>query len=262
MKKVQKQDYVDAQCLSWESFRRFVAISISRSQILQGEKFLVPLADFVNHQSLDAPTVYTDYHSITDDGCFEVKADHDIDADSQIFESYGSLDNSAFLVYFGFVPKDNQENCVMIKSPPVHPDLDVVVKKYTPPEWYEMTNEFCISPDFSMQAEHRFEFNERVLLASLDSYGREGCLEESKMHSRRDDFLNHCWTYREERRSNLVLSEAALAALRENPTTLEEDQKLLEMNALSGNTRMMNIIRYRMVDKKILTGFIAYKLTA
>jgi hypothetical protein len=81
-----------------------------------------PLFDDLKTVSTPMPSpLFTDNH-VRDatDGSIVVKADRMIiqqhDSQQQIFEEYGQLDNSLYLVAHGFVPHQNPHHCVVIPA--------------------------------------------------------------------------------------------------------------------------------------------------
>ena len=136
------------QC-SFEEFHRLVAAVASRAMILQGGvKYLVPMADMMNHGHIPVQqtttttndddkkkkdtSLFTDYHVRDEtDGSITVYTDRDFvltttTTSIQLLEEYGQLDNSLFLTVFGFVPVDNPHHCVMMNMPTVQgttPDM-------------------------------------------------------------------------------------------------------------------------------------------
>jgi hypothetical protein len=137
-----KRRHVDVEsnsetCLSFASFHRFAALVSSHAMILENStKYLVPMADMINHATVtpssssssevslddDSKTlssssspVFTDNHvRNANDGSIAVKADRIFQNGQQIFEEYGQLDNSLYLVANGFVPNHNPHHCVVI----------------------------------------------------------------------------------------------------------------------------------------------------
>lgn len=104
-------------CGTFASFHRFVAVSSSRAMVLQGKKFLTPLADMMNYEPspLNLPLqTFTKYHQQREDGSIIVRADRNVNAGTQITEDYGNVDNSLFLEAHGFVPHQNPSHCAMI----------------------------------------------------------------------------------------------------------------------------------------------------
>jgi len=111
-------------CFDFESFHRFMAIVSSRAMVLNGRKYLTPLADMVNYKPRSderiksgATQLFTLYHGLNDlDGSITVRADRDVSVGEQIFEDYGDLDNSLYLEAHGFVPDVNPFHCATIEG--------------------------------------------------------------------------------------------------------------------------------------------------
>jgi hypothetical protein len=116
-----------ASCLTQATFDRFYAISSSRSMILEGTKHLVPMADMINHHpritdGSKKDETFESFHNVEvgvdGSNSIAVHADRRTPGggESQVFEEYGKLDNSLYLVAFGFVPIDNPYHCVYCRQ--------------------------------------------------------------------------------------------------------------------------------------------------
>jgi hypothetical protein len=110
-------------CFDFKSFHRFMTIVSSRAMVLNGRKYLTPLADMVNYQPRSeeriksgARQIFKLYHGMNLDGSITVRADRDVNIGEQIFEDYGDLDNSLYLEAHGFVPDVNPFHCATIEG--------------------------------------------------------------------------------------------------------------------------------------------------
>ncbi len=136
-----KSNHVDiGYCISFQSFHKYVAIVSSRAMVLQGTKYLTPLAEFANyHPRKDDRKLmkgrmgqsFTLYHEHNDNGSISVRADRDILYGEQIFEDYGDIDNSLYLEAHGFVPNENPFHCAMVSSKliPSPKDIPIILRK-------------------------------------------------------------------------------------------------------------------------------------
>lgn len=200
-------------CWTFSNFERWYSIATSHVMEIEGHKQLVPLADMINHASINPD----DSSSVTTFASFHEKQGQDmvVRADrtttsGMLFEEYARLDNSLYLMHFGFVPKDNPHHCSMVSLPPLSTD-DTLQRTYTDP-W-----SICVYRDFTcMDTEHLDLY---VKAANLDfDIGRD-------------------------------VGSWAQATLREYPTTLDQDLSLL---AESDNPRERLAIEFRVAEKEIL----------
>ena len=146
-----------AECTSFESFHRFVALISSRAMVLRGVKRIVPLAEMINYAPLpDAPKnmirpSFELFHTLEDDGSMTVRSDRDVQlppkssADLikddgsrvvQLFESYGSVDSSLFLEAHGFIPSDNPHHCAVLSG--------MLIEQVIAPNGFERTTKESI----------------------------------------------------------------------------------------------------------------------
>jgi len=136
-------DLDKATCTSFKAFHKYMSIVSSRAMILNGTKYLTPMADMANyaprsndHSNNQQDRSTTDiaiqsnsfelYHKINnDDNSITVYADRNFRPNEQIFEDYGDVDNSLYLEAHGFVPEENPHHCAMISSQylPVDPHV-------------------------------------------------------------------------------------------------------------------------------------------
>mmetsp|Transcript_21116 Transcript_21116/g.44014 ORF Transcript_21116/g.44014 Transcript_21116/m.44014 type:complete len:898 (+) Transcript_21116:1-2694(+) len=116
---------IDESCLSFESFSHFSAVVGSRAMVMQGIKYMTPMADMANYQprdderAMENGNTFLRYHVLGEDGSMTVKADQSVPPSSQIFEDYGDNPNSLYLEAHGFVPFANPFNCADLLNPPV-----------------------------------------------------------------------------------------------------------------------------------------------
>jgi len=114
-----KYDAIVKSCSSLESFIKFISIISSRAMVLNGKKYLCPLADMANYESrndLEKRHPFTLFHHLRNDGSISVKCDRHVEEGEQIYEDYGDTDNSLFLEAHGFVPDENPFHCATIQS--------------------------------------------------------------------------------------------------------------------------------------------------
>jgi hypothetical protein len=151
-----------SHCLTQATFDRFYAISSSRSMILDGTKYLVPMADMINHHARKVDNSKPDenfesFHSmevVHGSTSIVVHADRRTPAGeaSQLLEEYGKLDNSLYLVSFGFVPIDNPYHCALLRAkyfPKLNDPVLSEILQLVDPSW-ETGGSACVHRDGSL----------------------------------------------------------------------------------------------------------------
>lgn len=108
----------DKKCWTPESFFHSVALSASRAMILDGKKYLTPMAEMINHSDNNQDTSSSSFqanHKL-EGRKLVVYADRAFSGrgGEELVEEYGKLDNSLYISAFGFVPRDNPHHCVLI----------------------------------------------------------------------------------------------------------------------------------------------------
>ena len=109
-------------CCTYEEYAWARHMIESRAWHLRGRQYLVPMADFFNHEPHPSQQVegyvpdvrgefFLKHHRIVD-GYAEVIADRPTKMGEQMFETYGDNTNFIYLMYHGFVPDVNPYECV------------------------------------------------------------------------------------------------------------------------------------------------------
>jgi hypothetical protein len=277
-----------SHCLTQATFDRFYAISSSRSMILDGTKYLVPMADMINHHAR-----IVDGNSKSKDENFEsfhtlevvhgspsivVHADRTTPAGgaSQLLEEYGKLDNSLYVTSFGFVPTDNPYHCALL-SAKYFPKLDdpvlLEILQQVDPSW-ETGGSACVHRDGSLL--------EHVPYLALYALDQSSGGNQVKVHRQicMDSYTSGQFDQETIERScagqgiaalldattkNKLLERAARTTLEMAATTLEQDLVILaglEADSESGidNKRKVLAVRFR-IEEKQLTREIAGSLS-
>lgn len=129
---VDAADNEDATAWSFERYAWARNLVDTRAWNLQGKKFLVPVADFFNHDEDDHDKGYTyskhvysrsqkflDYHSIAlVRGMKIVRVMSDRvggAAGTPLHESYGDNTNDIYFAYHGFLPSRNERDCQVLR---------------------------------------------------------------------------------------------------------------------------------------------------
>ena len=226
-------------CLTEESFYHHVGLSASRAMILDEIKYLVPMAEMINHANRPREdddyetTKFQSYHKI-ENGKLMVYADRDFFPGDEVVEEYGKLDNTLYLTSFGFIPKDNVHHCVMLPLPNNN---------------NKASSSVCIHRDGSALGD-----DNQQLRMSVCTSTKEECAAR-RNHNNTPE--------REAREVQVYLRQAAHAKLAASQTTVQEDEALLaELEQQStkddDNWRGMNrnrarlALQFRTEEKKLL----------
>jgi hypothetical protein len=244
------------ECTSFSSFHRFVTISSSHSMILNGTKYLVPLADMINHSvrpDITTPHFFSTFHRRNSNGSITVYADRNVVAGDQIFEDYGSLDNSLFLEAHGFVPSENPFHCAIIESRYLLEFSNVSVGLIDILLDLRMIPSRTAFPDVCITAEGHIEDTRlvnllRILSLGLDDEKLDIC---TKTKSPKD-----CVHYDSalENVSRLMekLAGRAYCAKR---SSLDEDLEMLESFQTNIATLQSELaLKFKIADKRILSN--------
>ena len=243
-------------CLTFESFRHYVAISSSRAMILKdGNKYLTPLADMMNHMPkydgsggpLSEP--FVNFHTRNEDGSITVRADREVpNGGEQIFEAYGDTDNSLYLEVFGFVPSYNPFHCAIIPREhiPRYKDAEAAFKQIG---WGEMPD-VCVYSDGTIASAQG-----RDLLAFASADSVEGQLErcmDAIEFKGKEGVSENCFKYTENDKAVGALTLALVAQVYcSSSTSIEEDRSVLRQ--VEGyQTEKAIAVKFRMEEKKTL----------
>lgn len=122
-KKTLDIDIQQNKCTSFKAFHKYITFVSSRAMVLNGIKYLSPLADMINYapqnnqaSSDTGVNYFPKYHSIDSQKNIIVRADRNVFSGNQIMEDYGPVDNSLFLEAHGFVPSSNPNHCAIISQ--------------------------------------------------------------------------------------------------------------------------------------------------
>lgn len=257
MKEVGAAGY-DASCLTQSNFERFFAISSSHSMILDGKKYVAPMADTINHRHRSDYTEHESFHHRDPTtGSIAVRTDRTTREGSQLWEEYSRHDNSLYLVAFGFVPIDNPHHCATLRAKHFGalPDssLEKILHKLDP-SWAS-SGAVCVHRDGRVLEPvpylslHHLQSNPELRQHCVDSGDnqeriREACLSHNGKSSGDDAEL---------------FQKAAQNSLHVAESTLEQDFELLaeaESTAREGiDTRRAQLaIRFRIEEKKLLAA--------
>eukprot|EP00562_Extubocellulus_spinifer_P001529 CAMPEP_0178473268 /NCGR_PEP_ID=MMETSP0696-20121128/1998_1 /TAXON_ID=265572 /ORGANISM="Extubocellulus spinifer, Strain CCMP396" /LENGTH=553 /DNA_ID=CAMNT_0020100483 /DNA_START=34 /DNA_END=1695 /DNA_ORIENTATION=+ len=265
-------------CLTFESFHRFVAIASSRAMILEGgTKYLAPLADMMNYMPRydnnraagGTNESFLTYHSRNSDGSITVRADRNVVAGNQIFEDYGETDNSLFLEAFGFVPNANPSHCAVI-PPEIIPQpsslpvelLDVLIEQGIvissspdhPPSASD-AGTLCISAEGVVTDERM-----RTYLATTQLDEKEGqkqkCINACRRRKETELITRQCTAYPGHREAvETLIRNLARQTYCEASTTIGEDTALLQQRQLDDSRQdssMALAVKFLVEEKRTL----------
>jgi len=183
---------------------------------------------------------------------FTITALQPIERSEQVYDSYGRKCNSRFFVNYGFSLEDNEDNqcCLLFTLPEEDPHHEMKsrllesskfgpIKKrrfQIPYDYREDVTKECFSVLRFIQARG----SELILLNSESSGFDVKKIEPISLHN--------------ELRVLETLHEEASILIKEFPTTIEEDNRLLQNKDLSFNMR--NIILMRRGEKEVLQYYI------
>lgn len=263
-----------ASCLTQATFNRFYAISSSHSMILDGTKYLVPMADMINHHPrTDSKNdeTFESFHNIeVVDGsaCIAVHADRRTPGgESQLFEEYGKLDNSLYLVAFGFVPIDNPYHCAVLSAkhfPTLNDPVLLEILQQVDPSW-ETSGSVCVLRDGSA-----LDHVPYLAMYALDQQSnggdqvkahRQNCIDSYTSGKDRQVIEQACIhqglaALMDANTTNKLFESAARGALDTAATTLEQDLVVLaqlEADSESGLDKKKKVlaVRFRIEEKRL-----------
>lgn len=243
------------ECTSFSSFHKFVTISSSHSMILNGTKFLVPLADMINHSvrpNITVPHLFSTFHQRNSDGSITVYADRDVLAGDQIFEEYGALDSSLFQEAHGFVPSNNPFHCAMIESRHLMEFSNVIVGLTDILLDLRMIPSRTVFPDVCITGDGHVQDVQlanvlRVLSLGLDIEKLSVCItsKSSKDCIYYDTSSENVSTFIQ------IMAGRAYCA---KHTSLNEDLEMLKsFQTLGATSRSELALRFKIEDKRILS---------
>jgi len=206
---------------------------------------LMPLIDMVNHKTM----LKTEFEF--SGGAFVLRAPQDFAAGSEVFISYGVLNNDELVTRYGFVDAENVADIYRFEGllPYLQANHDAMKRalgadssrlanlKRTHPVLDEaLWNGNFISDG---NAEDKLLWALRAVLATPEEFAAANGVEGFKLGGGAP-----------EKRAAQAIRAAVLSRLKDCPTTLEEDYEQLK-NATEGNMR--TAIAYRIRKKRILT---------
>jgi hypothetical protein len=260
-------------CLTQAAFNRFYAISASRSMILDGTKHLVPMADMINHHPRMDSKKDENFESFHNIEFVDGSASIAVHADrrtpgggSQLFEEYGKLDNSLYLVAFGFVPIDNPYHCALLSSkhfPILNDPVLMGILQQVDPSW-QTAGSVCVHRDGSV-----LEHVPYLAMYALDQSNggdqvkahRQNCIDSYTSGFDRQRIEQACIhqglaALLDATTTNKIFESAARTALEMATTTLEQDLVVLarlEADSESGLDvqRKLLAVRFRIEEKRL-----------
>ncbi len=280
---IERDTLNNQQCISFSSFHRFVSIVSSRAMVLEGTKYLTPLAEFANYKPRqDERKVlrrrmgqsFMLYHERNDDnGSITVRADRNVISGEQIFEDYGDIDNSLYLEAHGFVPHENPFHCAVIPTKYIvsPKDLPVTIlnamialhilpeknsELYPPPT-------ICILDDGSISERNSEAYLTVTALGIYDSNNELVSKCEEALESEDEEFIQlQCLRYTGHKellthsiemlsRRTMCNSESSLKDDLSLMDALEEESKIGPTHE-SDNAKKILALRFRISDKIIL----------
>jgi protein-histidine N-methyltransferase len=210
---------------TWEEFLWAHAIASSRCfrMEIHGSKTagLVPMADMLNHRHPEE----TGWRY--DDGAdgFVLTARQGFAPGEPVHDSYGRRCNSEFFMHYGFCLEENEDNRAQIRFADRTLRVPASLDHKSTRKLLSFLRLTCASSDDALSPARDAE--EEIGPISLAN----------------------------ETRSLLALAAACTEALRRFPTSLEEDEALLQDHALTRNAR--NSILMRRGEKRVLRYFLA-----
>ena len=243
------------ECTSFPSFHKFVTISSSHSMILNGTKFLVPLADMINHSTrpdITIPHQFQTFHRRNNDGSITVYADRDVMVGEQIFEDYGTLDSSLFLEAHGFVPSENPFHCAVIESRYLLEFSNHNVGLADVLFHLRIIPSMSSIPDVCVTSEGRVQDAQsanllRVLALGLDNEKLGVCIKTKS----RSDCIHYDHASEKVSRFLRLMAGRAYCTKR---SSLDEDVEMLEsLRKKNASSQSELALRFRIADKRILS---------
>jgi hypothetical protein len=244
-------------CLSYKSFHRFHAVVGSRAMILNNIKYLTPMADLMNHQeSTGSKDTFEAFHRRHSGGSISVCADREVAFGDQLFEEYSKLDNSLYLMTFGFVPTENSYHCVVIRSSCLPNLVDRGLRTLAEQVYPRLLNVrgVCVFRNGSFFDNDMRDYLTLVNLQSSEEK-QSKCLQAYRSGDiELTDQL--CFKYRKNMEATLLtIQQGARCSLHQAATSLKEDLNLLN-NLLRQDpspTRAILAVRFRVFEKQLLT---------
>jgi histone-lysine N-methyltransferase SETD3 len=227
---------------TYEFYRWAVSVITTRQNIIPQddgtrESVLIPLWDMANHVNGIINTQYNDETRQIESFCL-----NDFDAGQQVTMAYGNRSNEQFLIHNGFVYSENENKDLNIKlslskSDQLFNDRSELLKKLN----LQTSGSFQISPQFSSE----FLAFVRVFNMSKDQIEKWLKADNTKDLLNPDTPLDVAF---QKRIIQFILIRIKIL-LKAFPTTLEEDQVMLENGVLSKTKNML--VQYRILEKKI-----------
>ena len=216
---------------------------------------LVPLADMLNHKR---PQQTSWEYSEKRSG-FIIEAKESIERGEQVYDSYGKKCNSRFFLNYGFIVENNDANEVPIKI-----QLDEGDELYTAKQKlinYSDPKTIRVSEDLAEK--NMMDFFSYLRFAEFrgDPMVLYKCQFQQSSRKKSDEDEDYYETYKGtnvpplsiENETDVLqrIQKLAESQLKKYPTTLEEDQKILETNkSLDFNQR--NCVLMRSGEKSVL----------
>lgn len=229
---------------SYEFYCWAVSTVMTRQNIVpKGEKgeqesVLIGLWDCANHSNGSINTAYNEATNQIESFCLK-----DFGAGDQVTMAYGNRSNEDFLIHNGFVfPENDNKNFSIKLSLSKADELYEERAKLLEKLGVKSSGHFQISPSFSNELlafVRTFNMNREELSSWLDAENTKDLL---KFDLKLEEAM--------EKKLLMFLLIRVKILLKAFPTTLEEDQKLLETQ--TQKTKIM-LIQYRMLEKKALT---------
>lgn len=228
---------------TYEFYCWAVSCVMTRQNLVpQGEKgelesVLIGLWDMANHSSGVINTAYNEATNQIESFCLK-----DLEAGDQVTMAYGNRSNEDFLIHNGFVFPENDNRSFSIKlSLSKADELYEERVKLLEILGVKSSGSFQISPAFSSELfafVRTFNMNKEQLTTWLEADNTKDLL---KSDLKLDEAT--------EKKILMFLLMRVKILLKAFPTTLEEDQALVE--AQTQKTKIM-LIQYRMLEKKAL----------
>ena len=249
------------ECSQFESFHKFVGIVSSRAMVINGKKFLTPMADMINYgppihdSSIQA---FTKYHQQRDDGSIVVRADRRVNPDDQILENYGNVDNSLFLEAHGFVPYYNPFHCAILSShtfPAFHTLSEstkkILIQLKIIKETDMVALDVCVDAGGKIQDKKAFAYS-AILGINDDPQLLSKCMQSST-NGDTESITMHCFRYEgHQKRILKIIQNAAKLSLEKKETSLQDDLILLQKYQTDGIEMKSLALKFRIEEKKLL----------
>ncbi|KAK3268929.1 hypothetical protein CYMTET_22593 [Cymbomonas tetramitiformis] len=217
-------------------FSRSFKIQVPDGGAPTDTRILAPGVDLCNHSM--EPQLDYNYNPST--GCFELTASELIEADEEVYITYGVYNNDPYLLSYGFVPEDNpHDTCVIFDD--LEEALDWHSWRYDSSEGDWPFARECAQTNMKEQSIHA----DREY-----SVGRDGTVDSRLLAA--FAALEPAEDSEDERMEQAALAcmERCVELLESLPTTLQEDLELLGSASLSKAVRV--IIQFRMGKKLCL----------